>query len=174
MISIHHSLQVTPAMEAGISNHVWLLEEIVALLASSSSQMVIKIPRWLLITICLLFLVALSIGSVLWLLFREVVLTESKSPDGGNAIVVKRVGLSGEAAYRCEYYHYQGGKEEGWKSRELISSQLISGESLSGTEAHVTWNDQGAIVSLNDGPQIELRDGYWINPNSPNAQPAGK
>ena len=29
---IHQSLRVTPAMEAGISNHVWDLEEIAALL----------------------------------------------------------------------------------------------------------------------------------------------
>jgi hypothetical protein len=28
---IHQSLRVTPAMEAGISNHVWSLEEIAAL-----------------------------------------------------------------------------------------------------------------------------------------------
>jgi hypothetical protein len=30
---IHQTLRVTPAMEAGISNHVWTLEEIVNLLA---------------------------------------------------------------------------------------------------------------------------------------------
>jgi hypothetical protein len=29
---IHQSLRVTPAMEAGISDHVWSLEEIIALL----------------------------------------------------------------------------------------------------------------------------------------------
>jgi hypothetical protein len=29
---IHQSLRVTPAMEAGVSNHVWNLEEIVGLL----------------------------------------------------------------------------------------------------------------------------------------------
>jgi hypothetical protein len=29
---IHQTLRVTPAMEAGISNHVWTLEEIVGLL----------------------------------------------------------------------------------------------------------------------------------------------
>ena len=28
---VHKSLRVTPAMESGISNHVWSLEEIVAL-----------------------------------------------------------------------------------------------------------------------------------------------
>jgi hypothetical protein len=30
---IHQTLRVTPAMEAGISNHVWSLEEIVSLIA---------------------------------------------------------------------------------------------------------------------------------------------
>jgi hypothetical protein len=30
---IHQTLRVTPAMEAGISDHAWSLEEIVALLA---------------------------------------------------------------------------------------------------------------------------------------------
>ena len=30
---IHQTLRVTPAMEAGISDHVWSLEEIAALLA---------------------------------------------------------------------------------------------------------------------------------------------
>jgi hypothetical protein len=29
---IHQSLRVTPAMEAGVSNHVWSLEEVIALL----------------------------------------------------------------------------------------------------------------------------------------------
>ena len=29
---IHQSLRVTPAMEAGIADHVWELEEIIALL----------------------------------------------------------------------------------------------------------------------------------------------
>jgi hypothetical protein len=29
---IHQSLRVTPAMEAGIANHVWTLDEIIALL----------------------------------------------------------------------------------------------------------------------------------------------
>jgi len=29
---IHQSLRVTPAMEAGIADHVWTLEEIVSLL----------------------------------------------------------------------------------------------------------------------------------------------
>jgi hypothetical protein len=30
---IHQSLRITPAMEAGISDHVWTLEEVVGLLA---------------------------------------------------------------------------------------------------------------------------------------------
>jgi hypothetical protein len=30
---IHQTLRVTPAMEAGIANHVWSIEEIVSLLA---------------------------------------------------------------------------------------------------------------------------------------------
>ena len=30
---IHQTLRVTPAMEAGISDHVWSVEEIIALLA---------------------------------------------------------------------------------------------------------------------------------------------
>jgi hypothetical protein len=29
---VHHTLRVTPAMEAGVANHVWSLEEIVGLL----------------------------------------------------------------------------------------------------------------------------------------------
>ncbi len=32
---IHQTLRVTPAMEAGISDHVWNIEEIVAILDSS-------------------------------------------------------------------------------------------------------------------------------------------
>jgi hypothetical protein len=31
---VHQTLRVTPAMEAGVSNHVWSVEEIVALLSS--------------------------------------------------------------------------------------------------------------------------------------------
>jgi hypothetical protein len=31
---IHQSIKVTPAMEAGLSGHVWSLEELVGLLAS--------------------------------------------------------------------------------------------------------------------------------------------
>ena len=30
---IHSSLRVTPAMEAGVTDHVWSLEEVIALLA---------------------------------------------------------------------------------------------------------------------------------------------
>lgn len=30
---IHQTLRVTPAMEAGIANHVWTLEEIVGLIS---------------------------------------------------------------------------------------------------------------------------------------------
>jgi hypothetical protein len=30
---VHQTLRVTPAMEAGVSDHVWSVEEIVALLA---------------------------------------------------------------------------------------------------------------------------------------------
>jgi hypothetical protein len=30
---VHQSLRVTPAMEAGIANHVWTLEEIVRLIS---------------------------------------------------------------------------------------------------------------------------------------------
>jgi hypothetical protein len=33
---IHKTLRVTPAMEAGIADHVWSLEEVVALLDSNS------------------------------------------------------------------------------------------------------------------------------------------
>jgi hypothetical protein len=33
---VHQTLRVTPAMEAGISDHVWSLEEIVALIDLSS------------------------------------------------------------------------------------------------------------------------------------------
>jgi hypothetical protein len=32
---IHQTLRVTPAMEAGIADHVWSIEEIVALLDSN-------------------------------------------------------------------------------------------------------------------------------------------
>jgi hypothetical protein len=32
---IHQTLRVTPAMEAGISDHVWLIEEVVSLLDTS-------------------------------------------------------------------------------------------------------------------------------------------
>jgi hypothetical protein len=35
---IHQSLRVTPAMEAGLSNHVWSLEEVLGLLDSQISK----------------------------------------------------------------------------------------------------------------------------------------
>lgn len=35
---IHQTLRVTPAMEAGISNHVWSLEEVIALLDSQQAK----------------------------------------------------------------------------------------------------------------------------------------
>jgi hypothetical protein len=34
---IHQTLRVTPAMEAGISNHVWSIEEICALLPATKT-----------------------------------------------------------------------------------------------------------------------------------------
>jgi hypothetical protein len=34
---VHQTLRVTPAMEAGISNHVWTMEELVALLNTRST-----------------------------------------------------------------------------------------------------------------------------------------
>ena len=34
---VHKTLRVTPAMEAGISNHVWSLEEVAALLESEAN-----------------------------------------------------------------------------------------------------------------------------------------
>ena len=33
---VHQTLRVTPAMEAGISNHVWTIEELVGLLGGES------------------------------------------------------------------------------------------------------------------------------------------
>lgn len=35
---IHQTLKVTPAMEAGISDHVWSLEEVVALLEAEEKR----------------------------------------------------------------------------------------------------------------------------------------
>jgi hypothetical protein len=32
-VRVHQTLRVTPAMEAGIANHIWTLEEIVGLLS---------------------------------------------------------------------------------------------------------------------------------------------
>jgi hypothetical protein len=37
---IHKTLRVTPAMEAGIADHVWTVEEIVALLDSTCAEQV--------------------------------------------------------------------------------------------------------------------------------------
>ncbi len=34
---IHQTLRVTPAMEAGITDHVWSLEEVVALMDASNN-----------------------------------------------------------------------------------------------------------------------------------------
>jgi len=35
---VHQTLRVTPAMEAGLTNHVWSLEELVGLLVSRTSE----------------------------------------------------------------------------------------------------------------------------------------
>ena len=35
---VHQTLRVTPAMEAGISNHIWTVEELCALLPKSQSS----------------------------------------------------------------------------------------------------------------------------------------
>ncbi|MEK7334732.1 MAG: IS1 family transposase, partial [Candidatus Binatota bacterium] len=35
---IHKSLRVTPAMEAGVTNHVWEIEEIIDLMDASQKQ----------------------------------------------------------------------------------------------------------------------------------------
>jgi hypothetical protein len=35
---IHQTLRVTPAMEAGIADHVWSLEELVELLTTSEAK----------------------------------------------------------------------------------------------------------------------------------------
>lgn len=35
---IHHTLRVTPAMEAGVTDHVWSLEEVVALIDKNQSD----------------------------------------------------------------------------------------------------------------------------------------
>jgi hypothetical protein len=37
---VHQTLRVTPAMEAGISNHVWTLDELVGLLGHNSAEAV--------------------------------------------------------------------------------------------------------------------------------------
>jgi hypothetical protein len=38
MCRIHQSLRVTPAMEAGITDHVWNLEELVGLLEKMQTE----------------------------------------------------------------------------------------------------------------------------------------
>ena len=35
---VHQTLRVTPAMEAGLSDHVWSLEELVGLLEQKASE----------------------------------------------------------------------------------------------------------------------------------------
>jgi hypothetical protein len=37
-VRIHQTLKVTPAMEAGVTNHLWELEDIVKLLEERESQ----------------------------------------------------------------------------------------------------------------------------------------
>ena len=37
---IHQTLRVTPAMEAGVSDHVWSLEELIGLLEAQEKQAV--------------------------------------------------------------------------------------------------------------------------------------
>jgi hypothetical protein len=37
-VRIHQTLRVTPAMEAGVSDHVWSIEEIVGLLDWATAQ----------------------------------------------------------------------------------------------------------------------------------------
>jgi len=34
---IHHTLRVTPAMDAGVADHVWSLEEVVALIDKAAN-----------------------------------------------------------------------------------------------------------------------------------------
>jgi hypothetical protein len=36
---VHQTLRVTPAMEAGLANHVWSLEEMVALLPNTAGKL---------------------------------------------------------------------------------------------------------------------------------------
>lgn len=124
--------------------------------------MTIHFPRWLLAILGFFLITGVAFWIADRLLFPETVLIDSTNPTGMAAIVVKQVGYSGDAAYRCEFYQYQG--KNRWY-RQLISSQLIRGESLSCSEAKVSWNNRGATVSLIGGPQIELREGFWINPN---------
>jgi hypothetical protein len=37
---VHQTLRVTPAMEAGLTNHVWSLEELVGLLENNTQEAV--------------------------------------------------------------------------------------------------------------------------------------
>jgi hypothetical protein len=46
---IHQTLRVTPAMEAGVSDHVWTIDEIVALLSWMSRG--VSNPIWPLVTL---------------------------------------------------------------------------------------------------------------------------
>jgi hypothetical protein len=39
---IHQTLRVTPAMEAGVSDHVWSLEEVIALLKIQAVEIVLE------------------------------------------------------------------------------------------------------------------------------------
>jgi hypothetical protein len=41
---IHQTLRVTPAMEAGLTDHVWTLEELVSLAEPATSRMVSASP----------------------------------------------------------------------------------------------------------------------------------
>jgi hypothetical protein len=37
-VRVHQTLRITPAMEAGISDHVWTIEDLCSLLPKSSSS----------------------------------------------------------------------------------------------------------------------------------------
>jgi hypothetical protein len=39
-VRVHKTLRVTPAMEAGIADHVWTMEELVGLLVANAPRMV--------------------------------------------------------------------------------------------------------------------------------------
>jgi len=125
--------------------------------------MTLKIPRWLAITLGLLLGAGILLALVLRLVQPETVVANSTSPDGNWAIVVRQLGYDGGASYRCECYDYVNGIP---RYRELISTHLIQGDSLGTGGATIVWNKNGALVSLKAGPKLELRDGYWLNPNS--------